>query len=399
MSNYDPGDFSNDGFTEVTHRSWFERIGSSIKGVLFGLLLVVVSCALMFWNEGRAVKTARALTEGAGIVVSVPSNKIDPAREGKLIHTSGDTTATGDVRDPELGVAAKGLKLSRNVEMYQWKEVKESKTRKKLGGGEETVTTYRYVREWSSKHIDSSRFRRQRGHVNPSMPSTGSKDFAAEGAKLGAFKLGNNVIGSLGSGETFSVPDSAAQTVTAKLGANARIEQGGIYVGGNPNAPRVGDVRISYKVLPLQTVSVVAKQQNGGFTAYTASNGRSILLANTGSTDAAQMFQTAQDSNTMLTWGIRLFGALLLFAGWRLVFGPIVVFADFIPLIGNIAGFGAGLIALILTAIIAPTVIAIAWLFYRPIVSAIIFAVGIAIAIGLRQWGRSRAPAAESAPA
>ena len=33
---------SDDSFTEVTNQSWFSRIGSSIKGVLVGIVLVVI---------------------------------------------------------------------------------------------------------------------------------------------------------------------------------------------------------------------------------------------------------------------------------------------------------------------------------------------------------------------
>ena len=38
--------------------------------ILIGLLLVVISGGLMFWNEGRSARTAAALAEGAGLVIS-----------------------------------------------------------------------------------------------------------------------------------------------------------------------------------------------------------------------------------------------------------------------------------------------------------------------------------------
>ena len=40
------------------------------------------------WNEGRAVRTAESLEEGAGAVVSVPADAVDPGNEGKLVHVS-----------------------------------------------------------------------------------------------------------------------------------------------------------------------------------------------------------------------------------------------------------------------------------------------------------------------
>ena len=53
-------------FTEVTSRSWISRIGQSIVGVLIGLVMVIAAIVVLFWNEGRAIQTARSLAEGAG---------------------------------------------------------------------------------------------------------------------------------------------------------------------------------------------------------------------------------------------------------------------------------------------------------------------------------------------
>ncbi len=129
----DPEEFimSKDSFTEITHQSWGSRIGGSIKGILFGLILFVAAFPLLFWNEGRAVKRYKTLKEGGGMVVSVKSGNIDNANVGKLIHISGKAEAVDSLTDPVFGVSTKGLKLNRVVEMYQWTEASESKTKKK----------------------------------------------------------------------------------------------------------------------------------------------------------------------------------------------------------------------------------------------------------------------------
>lgn len=399
MSNFNPNNDWEDGgfsdeFTETTHRSWFQRIGDSIKGILVGLVLVLGSGGLLFWNEGRAAKTAAALTEGAGVVRSVSNTTVDAANEGKLVHVAGDTSASNQVSDPQLGFAQKGLKLVRKVEMYQWKENKTTETRQKLGGGEERVTRYSYVKEWSDRRIDSGRFRQSGGHQNPSWPSAGARSFAVDDAKLGAFRLDGNIIGRLGDGERVDVPDSVSAKAQEVYGDRARVRNGTIYVGADPSSPQVGDIRVTYTLLPLQAVSVVAKQTSSGFSPYVASNGRQVLLATTGTKDAAAMFQSAQDANTMLTWGLRLLGIFLMLAGFSLILGPISVFASVIPLLGNIAGFGTSLIAGIATAVTAPVIIAIAWFFYRPLVSIIVLAVGAALVFGLKYLGRQRRRAA-----
>ena len=84
----------------VDNPSWIQRLGSSFKGVLLGIALFIAGFPILFWNEGRAVATAKRLAEGAGAVVDVPADKIDAANEGKLVHVSGKAD-TQDVLSDE----------------------------------------------------------------------------------------------------------------------------------------------------------------------------------------------------------------------------------------------------------------------------------------------------------
>ena len=140
---------SGDNFSEVSTQSWFSRIGDSIKGILFGGVLAVVAVLVLFWNEGRAVNRAQALKEGGGAVVAVDAERVDPANDGKLVHLSGLATTTETLADGEFGIVTNALKLRRNAEMYQWKEITSQSKGKNLGGSETTRTTYSYDKMWS----------------------------------------------------------------------------------------------------------------------------------------------------------------------------------------------------------------------------------------------------------
>jgi hypothetical protein len=73
---------------------------------------------------------------------------------------------------------------------------KESKTEKKVGGGERTVTTTRYEPVWSDKLIDSSKFEAmgRKGHENPdAMRYTGDVQAAKE-VRFGAFTLPGTLV-------------------------------------------------------------------------------------------------------------------------------------------------------------------------------------------------------------
>ena len=387
----------SDDATETSSKSWFEKIIDSLKAIVFGLIIVVGSGVLMFWNEGRSAQTAASLAEGAGLVQSVNSDKLDPALDGKLIHVAAPATTARPIRDPDFGVEANGLILARKVEMYQWKEDKKSETRKKLGGGEETVTTYSYSKEWSDKAVDSSRFRNASDHRNSAMPRTLSHEFKAPDAKLGAFALNERVLGLLSASEALEAQPSALTQARAVLGQSAQVRQGTVYAGANPDQPAIGDVRVTWRLLPLTDISVVARQTQATFAPFLTSNGREVLLAETGVQPAALMFKHGQETNALLTWILRGVGLLLMFIGFRLMLTLLEVLGDLIPFVGDLIGAGASLLSLLATLIVAPVIIAFAWFFYRPLVAVGALLVGGALVVGVRTLMRKRVAAARPA--
>src|SRR5687767_4510108 len=100
---------SNHTFTETKRTGWGSRLGNSIKGALFGGILLVIAFILLWWNEGRSVRTAKGLALGEKIAAEVASDKVDPANEMKLVHTSGRAEAKDEVKDDIFGVTAPGI--------------------------------------------------------------------------------------------------------------------------------------------------------------------------------------------------------------------------------------------------------------------------------------------------
>jgi hypothetical protein len=382
----------SDSFTEVTTKSWTSRIGESIKGVLFGLVLIGGSCVFLFWNEGRAVQTQRSLTEGASVVVAVDPARVDSANDGKLIHVTGDLKAGAPLADPDFTVSATALRLVRTVEMYQWKEESKSETRRNVGGSEETVTTYEYVRTWSDTRHDSSRFKRPEGHVNPQMRYRGAS-YSSRDATLGAFRPGANVIDRLPASETVSLDPSLANRLAGRIKGPVQVADGRIYLGDNPSQPRIGDLRISYRLAPAGPASIIGRQAGSGFADYQTKAGDALLLVRPGAHSAADMFAAAQRENRIMTWILRFAGVFAMFLGFTLVLRPLVVVADVVPFIGSILSAGAGIVSLVLTSIVAPIVIAVAWFWYRPLVSAAVLVLGLGLAYGFKRWASQRAAA------
>ena len=174
---------------ETTTESWGSRLGGALKGILFGIVLVLLAIGLLFWNEGRAVKRAGSLAECRKVTVSVPADRIDPQNNGKPVHTTGKALVRGpELADPLFpAVKVKAISLQRKVEMYQWQEHSKSNTKKNTGGSTTTTTTYTYSMGWSSSLIDSTSFK-EKGHDNPAQMPVEAAEFAAAEVTLGAFR-------------------------------------------------------------------------------------------------------------------------------------------------------------------------------------------------------------------
>jgi Transmembrane protein 43 len=381
----------SDPYTETTRTDWSTRIAASIKGIGAGIILAGLAGYGLFWNEGSAVQTAKSLTEGAGLVVNIDAARVDPANEGKLVHVAGEIKASARPNDAEFGVVVDGLRLVRTAEMYQWREDKKVETGKSVGGSEEAVTAYSYKKVWSPLPISSQEFKIRDGHTNPEMRYSGAT-FNGGDITLGAFRPGEQVIRMLPDNQDMLVDSSMADALRTRVHGPVQAVDGRFYLGDNPSQPRIGDIRVSYHFAPAGPVSIIGQQSGSDFTLYQTKAGNRILMAKPGTSSAVDMFNDAQRDNVIWTWIVRFFCALIMFIGFKLILDPIAVIADVVPFIGNLMGAGAALVSFIVTAVVAPVVIAVAWLWYRPMVSIIVIAVGAGLALGMRMLAGRRTP-------
>ena len=387
---------SNDSISVTTQKGWFSRLGSAFGGVLTGLALVVASIILLSWNEGRSVQSIRTNNEGAKTVTSVSSERVDAANNGKLIHLTAAAQADGARVDAALGIATEGLGLKRDVQYYQWVETSKSETRTKLGGGEETVTTYAYNLEWTQMAQDSSQFQQPAGHQNP---PTNLEDatFVADQARVGAFTLDRDSLQQVSIDTPLNMTAEQAQAAQTALGKPVTVAENGLYVGSNPTAPQVGDMKVSYSFAPQgTTLSLIGAQTNGTLRPYPTKAGSPLLMVSNGTASAAEMFAEAKAANKVMTWILRGVGVAVMIAAFGMVLGPLGVLADVLPLFGKIVRMGTGLVAGALGISISLVVIALSWLAFRPLlgIGLLVVAGGV---IGFLIWRAKSAPAAAKA--
>lgn len=382
--------------TEVQTESYFSRLGNSFKGIGGGLLLFLIAFPLLFWNEGRAVKRAKALETGAGAVVSVQADKVDPANEGKLVHVTAKADTKDVLTDPLFKISSTAIRLERRVEMYQWKQNESSKTEKQLGGGTKKTTVYTYEKVWSDKPVNSAYFK-EAGHENPGFPFESEK-LRANHVTLGDFLLNDSLVDRLGDSRKLPVPadyklpatlsgksDAAYVHVSRKSSAPSQVSQEQPADNAGDAAltePAIGDLRISWYAVVPHEVSIVARQTGKTFSAYPVGS-ESILLIADSVQSAEAMFQSAQSANSAMTWFLRIAGLVMMYVGLSCVLRPLSVLMDVIPFLGDLIGAGISLISFLIALPCTLVTIAVAWIYYRPLLGIGLLVVAAALIVFL----------------
>lgn len=399
-------------YQTVTHTSYGQRVGNSFKGILTGIVLFIGGTVLLWWNEGRAVKTDKMLNQAEELTVPMDNiSKVDPAFEGKLVYANGMTETTDSLSDSQFPVGGIAVQLGREVEYYQYEEEKHEETKDKLGGGQETITTYTYKTDWVGSPINSSNFADpQYQRSNFTLAQFEDEVHYAELVKFGAYRLNEGQIRSFTGNESATIdaesdffktlndnvirtapgaapvaPATAAQptttadstaatTVAVKDYEYVHIQGNVVYIGKNPSSPQVGDVRITFNKVMPQKVSLIAKVMGDTFTQYKTDYG-TFSTIRMGEVGVDEIYQQEHDNNTMMTWLLRLLGVLCVIGGLKGIFGILETLAKVVPFIANIIGFGVGLICTVVGLVWSLIVIALAWIFYRPILGIAILVI------------------------
>ncbi|MDL2216644.1 TMEM43 family protein [Desulfovibrio sp. OttesenSCG-928-M14] len=409
-------------YQEITSVGWLERLGSSFKGIVFGIALFIAGTVLLWWNEGDFVATGDALNEAHAITQELGDiTKLDSSKNGQLVHATGLVETKDILADPVFGFSVSAIRLERTVEFYQWVEKSSSEKKKKIGGGEETVTTYTYAQEWVGAPVDSSQFkspnapRLKRNFVLAHMENF---TVQADNVTFGAYRMPASMISSISGAVPLSVTmseeakaalneqlyraleeakpqakspifaDDAPQAIReGRYNAAAKPEM--IHFSGNtailglsPSVPKIGDVRVTFKETKPGTVSILAQVNGDTFEAYRAANGKTFSKLTMGTQSLENMYGSAHSSNATMTWLLRLGGVLLVIMGLKMVVAPLAVVASVIPLLGSIVGAGVGLVSMLLGGAWSLVIIAVAWLRFRPLIGGAMLAVaGVLVAL------------------
>ena len=422
-------------YQEIKTVGYGSRVGSSFRSIGTGIILFLAGTALLWWNEGRAVKTERMLEEAGSAYVEMENpNKKDASLDGELICGTAMATTEDSLSNSQFGVGAKAIALKRRVEYYQWVEHASSSSEDKLGGSQETTTTYSYSLEWVPSPVQSSEFKDPAYQMkNMVLTTYEDSEQYAENVSWGAYKLSKSLISMISSREELQLSisedllkqlDQSTQTayerfygvqkdqqpvqqpvqqqaiidsVRALLSDSAKavldslqavndsinkqmenannkkdlkyIHQAGnvLYFGRVPSSPEAGDVRITFEVVVPAKVTVMAVVDGDTFKPYKAKNGKRFQTLVMGKKSGDEIIDEEKEVNNIFLWILRIVGALMVIGGLKGIFDFIITILKVVPFIANIIGWGIGVVCTVVGIAWSLIIIAIAWLFYRPL--------------------------------
>lgn len=397
-------------FTETRTTGYGSRLSNSCMGIPMGIILFLVATALLWWNEGRAVHRAQDIKQVAKTAQSIGDiSNANTSLDGQLIHTTG-TASTEDILSDDLfGIKTNALAIVRSAEYYQWKENEKHETKDKLGGKQEEIITYTYERDWTADPINSSRFKDPDYQgVNNVIWEIEDMRVIASNVSFGTYTLPELFISDIVSKQSDNVlplmisADNPAlkqlnENVMKALGENVRPEAAQVkdslayvhvfgnqvYIGFNPSNPSIGDIRLTFEQLaPSCNISLIAVPTNGTFTTFQAKHDANEYELRVGTWTLDQMIKQANDENATLTWILRILGVIIVIAALKMIFGILVTILKLVPFLASIMNLGVSLVCGVLGFVWSLIVIAIAWIFYRPLLGIAL----LVIAAGLVYW-------------
>ena len=347
-----------DSFTETTKISFGQNIKNSLFGAFLGFILFLLSFVILWWNEGNNVAQIYKANFMAKNAIEISVDQINRENDNKLVQLSGKAVTDASLTDGIITVP-NAFALKRTVEMYQWKENVETETKDELGGGTTETKTYSYEKVWSENQIDSEDFAKS-GYTNPKFPIE-SEDVYAESGRLGEFKLTTK--------QTHLMHEYSEYTNLPQKG-EYKINEGTYYKGYNPQKPNIGDLRISYEVVPSGVnISIIGEQQSDDTITGMKLKDKTAYMQMSGLKTKDEMINAFRQGNKMFTNLIRFLGWLLMFAGLNMLINPLIVLLKFIPFLSNIVGFLTKGVMFLASIALSLLTIAIAWFAYRPMLS------------------------------
>jgi Transmembrane protein 43 len=392
-----------DQYTDVEIVSWGNKFSSSLFGVILGFILFFGSFFLLYWNEGR-LNLSEIAKQSVEISATLPNQKAI----GKFVSTTGTIRSNEVLGDNLFLLPGKYSIIDRTVEMFSWKEDSETRIEKRLNGSETRTTTYTYTKEWANNPENSKDFKHSAGHENPKKAFF-DQLYTISGAKVGLYNINtadfkevvqrktscdsDATISSYPTGRGIYLSDSSRLQLSSQLikaDSNIKLINNYLFQGnGAPEKPNIGDVRICYNTIPINsTVTVFGKlEASNQITPHNAP--KNIKFYQLFASHRSEAIKRLNSEHTFWTWLLRLFGFMAMLIGILFSLKPLNALIDLIPFVGGFfEEITAGLsffVAFVLTTV----TILISQLIHHPFVLITVLVITFIVLSTFRRFQKS----------
>lgn len=277
-----------------------KRIRNSILISFIGIALLITGYKIIFWNEEKTYNTS--VVEKA-VSVSADDAAAENQVKNKLVAVSGIISTDEMIGDSfEIDgtkitlIPQNVVALSREVEMYGWTEQKEAISKQNI-----------YKTKWLSlkeiQKMASSTFSTE--YKNPTI-NLKNDIFFTTTTQIGTYSVNLRGASDIADFSRFDLKEEDFQIESSGQKVIQVIGTEYIFIGnGTLNAPKVGDFRVKYFLLPSgQNVTMFGSVKDGKIIEYKNEKNQKFYRMFTGTREEALEHFALENSSNKWIWRI-----------------------------------------------------------------------------------------------
>lgn len=301
---------------------------TSFWSIMWGAVMVLCGGAVVWGGNTGTPDMESVLNRLSAMVEDVDPLMPVPENDGKAVRAVASLQSTEMLED-EFLKAMPWLILDRQVEMFQWSEKEAVKDAPVERGMIDPPPENEYQLGWFPNQIDFFAFRVPEGHENPALPFS-SNQMAVKSAVFGGYD-GNELLKYMGTaGNEKFLKDLTLVPEILKV-SDAEIIENTLYIRHTPGmiGDNLGDVRIRYRILEPQQLTVIARQTETKKLSTGRMDGNPYFLVEPGDVSLSEMLRVDEQGTSATR--VTLFGGILIFFGLVSVLLPFAGKMDLRP--------------------------------------------------------------------
>ena len=385
-----PNQFTEYGRSRSRRRGSQQTCTDALCVTLLGFVFIIGSIIVQFITEQNYISRYHDIKDIEKTVINTNNYNLfktitasDPVYITNELHLSSDSQYPLDtVSGFEF---KKGFIMHKTIEMYSWTEEKKTKKETSYDNEEErTVTTYNYIKQWTSTYHNNARFKYPEGHYNPQnnqFISSQNKPsyFYASKIKLGKYLISRDIQSLLNEDES-SWNDITNDAFNKKYkNSEWKLKNGYIYYANDGyraegyqreyGEPNIGDIRIRFTGVNLEgyKATFLGSMWNGNLLKkYSSRNKEKYVYMKVGRiVSIDEIIESFHSENAMTLYLSRLGTLIFMMIGFICTSSLVNYIVSWIPICGNLIGCALNLVAALVGFIFWCLFFAIAYLSAR----------------------------------